>query len=160
MQPVAEVSAKAASAAQGASLDALLSGADGPADDCEDESPGAGGDASSGQREPVASEQTVSVTELPEAANEAAFKLVDTMSTGSWVQFRQSEEHQYRCRLAAVLKAVDKYIFVNRSGKKVAEWSRRELAANLATQAVVLLDDRQLFDRALESLIAQLRSPV
>ncbi len=82
---------------------------------------------------------------------------VDKLSVGSWVQFRQSESTAFRCRLAAVLKPIGKYIFVNRAGKKVAEWTREQLAANVAMDVVILLDDRQLFDRALESVISQLQ---
>jgi hypothetical protein len=39
----------------------------------------------------------------------------------------------------------------------VAEWTREQLAANVAKDIVMLLDDRQLFDRALESVISQLQ---
>ena len=56
------------------------------------------------------------------------------------------------------MKPTGKYIFVNRAGKKVAEWSREQLAANVANDIVRLLDDRMLFDRALESVIGQLSS--
>jgi hypothetical protein len=89
--------------------------------------------------------------------DEAMLSAVDSLSTGSWVQFNQGEETSFRCRLAAVLKPSGRYIFVNRTGKKVAEWTREQLAAKVAKDVVKLLDDRQLFDRALESVISQLQ---
>jgi hypothetical protein len=92
-----------------------------------------------------------------EAVDPQMLLKVDRLSVGSWVQFRQSESTGFRCRLAAVLKPTGKYIFVNRAGKKVAEWTREQLAANVAMDVVILLDDRQLFDRALESVISQLQ---
>jgi hypothetical protein len=91
------------------------------------------------------------------AVDPAMLAKVDKLSVGSWVQFKQSESAGFRCRLAAVLKPTGKYIFVNRAGKKVAEWTREEIAANVAKEIVMLLDDRQLFDRALESVISQLQ---
>ena len=95
--------------------------------------------------------------DLLEGFDPAMLSAVDKLSTGSWVQFKQSEATSFRCRLAAVLKPSGKYIFVNRAGKKVAEWTREQLAANVAKDIVMLLDDRQLFDRALESVISQLQ---
>jgi hypothetical protein len=91
------------------------------------------------------------------AIDERELTLLDSFTPGCWIQFNQSKQIQFRCRLAAVMQPVGQYIFVNRSGKKVAEWSREQLAANVASEIVVLLDDRLLFDRALESVISQLQ---
>ncbi len=121
---------------------------------------------SSGAMPPVSKTATAAEPVAPGAANNedllegfdpAMLSAVDKLSTGSWVQFKQSEATSFRCRLAAVLKPSGKYIFVNRAGKKVAEWTREQLAANVAKDIVMLLDDRQLFDRALESVISQLQ---
>ena len=92
-----------------------------------------------------------------DAVDAGMLSAVDNLAMGSWVQFNQGEAASFRCRLAAVLRPSGKYIFVNRSGKKVAEWSRQQLASNIAKDIVMLLDDRQLFDRALESVITQLQ---
>jgi hypothetical protein len=76
---------------------------------------------------------------------------------GNWVDFRQDDGRMLRCRLAAVINGIGKYIFVNRSGIKVAELNRDELEAALIEQSVMLIDDDRLFDRALESVISNLR---
>ena len=49
------------------------------------------------------------------------------------------------------------YIFVNRSGVKVAEKTKLELASDLKEGLVQVLNDGLLFDRALESIIGNLR---
>jgi hypothetical protein len=95
--------------------------------------------------------------DMLDAVDAGMLSAVDNLAMGSWVQFNQGDAASFRCRLAAVLKPSGKYIFVNRSGKKVAEWSRQQLASNIAKDIVMLLDDRQLFDRALESVISQLQ---
>ncbi|GAB3093101.1 DUF1631 domain-containing protein [Aestuariicella hydrocarbonica] len=82
---------------------------------------------------------------------------VDRFAQGAWFEVAEPGQPVFRCRLAAVMKAVDKFIFVNRSGMKVAEKSRKELARALETKVFRALDDGMLFDRALESVIGNLR---
>lgn len=82
---------------------------------------------------------------------------VDRFAQGSWFEVSEANKPTYRCRLAAVIKAVDKYIFVNRNGMKVAEKTREELAMALQQGQFNMLDDGMLFDRALESVIGNLR---
>ncbi len=80
----------------------------------------------------------------------------DRLRVGSWIELQGSEQ-TIRCKLAAVIKATGKYIFVNRNGAKVAEYLRDDLAAAMAAGEIVLLDDGLIFDRALESIIDNLR---
>jgi len=82
---------------------------------------------------------------------------VDRFAQGSWFEVSEDSKPTYRCRLAAVIKGVDKFIFVNRNGMKVAEKSRQELAVALQQGRFSILDDGMLFDRALESVIGNLR---
>ena len=89
--------------------------------------------------------------------DEKIYQQVDALTTGTWVEFHPSDDNTFRCRLAAVIKPTGKHIFVNRSGKKVAEQSRDGLANDIQSGIVSLLDDGLLFDRALESVIGNLR---
>ncbi|WP_390615631.1 DUF1631 domain-containing protein [Maricurvus nonylphenolicus] len=82
---------------------------------------------------------------------------VDKLTQGCWFEMSESEDNRYRCRLAAIIKSVDKYIFVNRNGMKVAEKGHTELAQALQSGKLRQLDDGMLFDRALESVIGNLR---
>jgi hypothetical protein len=83
---------------------------------------------------------------------------VDALTMGSWVELHQDNDKKFRCRLAAVIRATDKYIFVNRSGMKVSEYSRKGLAMAIKNGQVSTLDESLLFDRALESVIGNLRT--
>ncbi|WP_404363438.1 DUF1631 domain-containing protein [Marinobacter sp.] len=105
--------------------------------------------------EPAAHVQSEPVTEdfTPEAR---WMQRADRMAVGSWVEL-QNGGQKLRCKLAALIKSTGKYIFVNRNGAKVAEYFRLELAAALAEGEVTLLDDGLIFDRALESIIDNLR---
>ena len=83
---------------------------------------------------------------------------VDGMTMGNWVELHQADGKKFRCRLAAIIRSTGKYIYVNRSGMKVAEYNRMTLAHAIKRGEVSTLDEGLLFDRALESVIGNLRS--
>lgn len=96
--------------------------------------------------------------EINLADNDEALTQVDNLRVGSWVEFQEDEDHKLRCKLAAIIKPTGKYIFVNRTGMKVLEKTRTGLAIEFRRGAIRLLNDALLFDRALESVIGNLRS--
>ncbi|WP_374324687.1 DUF1631 domain-containing protein [Aquipseudomonas alcaligenes] len=89
--------------------------------------------------------------------DDEALQKVDELRVGSWVEIQEDEEHKLRGKLAAIIKPTGKYIFVNRTGMKVMEKTRMGLAVEFRRGAIRLLDDALLFDRALESVIGNLR---
>lgn len=90
-------------------------------------------------------------------SEERAQERVDRLQVGGWVEFQQAGGKVLRCRLAAIIRATGKYIFVNRAGIKVAENNREGLAKAYQRGELNMLDDGRLFDRALESVIGNLR---
>lgn len=105
--------------------------------------------------EPLPESQPETVAELPDA--EAA-AWVDSLHTGSWFELAASEDRPaQRCKLAAIISFSGKYIFVNRSGMKVAEYGHPELSSLYQRGEIRLLASDQLFERALESVIGNLR---
>ncbi len=95
------------------------------------------------------------VVALPE--DDAGLVWVRQLRIGNWVEIREDEESVLRCKLAAIVEPTGKYIFVNRTGMKVLERTAQGLAVEFRRGAVRLLDDTQLFDRALASVIGNLR---
>ncbi|WP_226705171.1 DUF1631 domain-containing protein [Microbulbifer elongatus] len=92
---------------------------------------------------------------LPE--NDSHWQQTFRLAQGSWFELKRGEEEQFRCRLAAVIKDIDQFIFVNRNGAKVAEFTRMELAHALRNAHLMPLDDGMLFERALQSVIGTVR---
>jgi len=82
---------------------------------------------------------------------------VDSLNAGMWVEFAGEEEQNTRCKLAAKINAIDKFIFVNRQGVKVVEKTKNGLAQELKDGTVKIISDGLLFSRALESVIGNLR---
>ena len=110
-------------------------------------------DVASDEAEAPAAEAAPAAPLAPEL--QSWLERADSLRVGSWLEM--SGEQRIRCKLAAFIKATGKYIFVNRNGTKVAEYHREELAAALAKGQLVMLDDGLIFDRALESIIDNLR---
>ena len=98
----------------------------------------------------------VSTDVLPEGDQHLA--LVGNITQGSWFEMQTEDGQKFRSRLAAIIRATGKYIFVNRSGVKVAEETRMTLALALKSGRMQVLDDGMLFDRALEAVIGNLRN--
>ncbi len=104
----------------------------------------------------VTVDQTAAKTKEP-VADSQYVNLVDNFTVGVWFEKADQASSAYRCRLAAIIRSTGKYIFVNRAGVKVAEETRESLAMQLQTGKLRTLDDSMLFDRALESVITNLR---
>jgi hypothetical protein len=103
--------------------------------------------------EPIIAE---SADSLPEG--DQHLSLVGNLTQGSWFEMQSEDGQKFRSRLAAIIRATGKYIFVNRSGVKVAEETRMSLALALKSGRLQVLDDGMLFDRALEAVIGNLRN--
>nr|WP_305121564.1 DUF1631 domain-containing protein [Microbulbifer elongatus] len=71
----------------------------------------------------------------------------------SWFLLRHSEKLPVRCRLAAIIRELDQFMFVNRQGAKVAVYSRLQLAHALRDEALLPLEQGPLFERALEYVV-------
>ncbi|GMG86810.1 DUF1631 domain-containing protein [Biformimicrobium ophioploci] len=110
-------------------------------------------------------EQLEAMAQEPEAAEPEAegreddlyWKQTYELVPGSWFEFKRDGEEAFRCRLAAVIQKLDSFIFVNRNGAKVAQFDRHELAAALGEARLIALDDGMLFERALQSVIGNVR---
>lgn len=92
---------------------------------------------------------------LPE--DDAGLAQVDKLRLGGWVEIQEDEEHKLRCKLAAIVEPSGRYVFVNRTGMKVLEKTRMGLAMEFRRGTIRMLDDALLFDRALESVMGNLR---
>jgi hypothetical protein len=103
-----------------------------------------------------------SADELPaELASDAArpefLDKIKKLNEGVWVELIDAQGQLLRCKLTAIVKPGERYIFVNRRGMKVAERNRMQLAMDLQEDKLTVLNDSQVFDRALQAVIGNLR---
>ncbi len=83
--------------------------------------------------------------------------LVGKLREGSWVEITQPSGEVLRAKLSTIIEPGGRYIFVNRRGMKVAERSRPGLAVELKRGSLKILEESQVFDRALQAVISNLR---
>ena len=83
--------------------------------------------------------------------------LVERLCEGSWLELLDTNAVRLRCKLATILSDGTRFIFVNRKGMKVAERSKVDLARELAAGTATLLDEAEIFDKALQAVIGNLR---
>ena len=82
---------------------------------------------------------------------------INQLHEGVWVEHRSEDGEVVRAKLATIVQPGEKYVFVNRRGMKVFEQSRMHLAVLLKEQRLKILDESQVFDRALQGVIGNLR---
>ncbi|MGE1174064.1 DUF1631 domain-containing protein [Pseudomonas sp. BW7P1] len=106
----------------------------------------------------TADEAALTLTPERLPVDDASLRQVDQLRLGSWVAFEEGDDEDVlRCKLAAIIQATGKYVFVDRTGMKVRERNRLALALEFRRGTVRTLDDTLLFDRALESVLGNLR---
>jgi len=93
----------------------------------------------------------------PLADTDPDLRKAKQLNVGAWLEFRAEQNNKSRCKLAVRIKSADKMIFVNRTGVKIDEKSTLGLAHALKKGEAMVLEDSQLFDRALQNVISNLR---
>ncbi|MGH1469789.1 MAG: DUF1631 domain-containing protein [Cellvibrionaceae bacterium] len=148
---------KSTAIAEAVAKEELIEATKGPATAVLADSASAGGADSHANAEDKAKAAVALGGEENGDIDESYLALVGKLTQGTWFEMVDESDRAYRCRLAAIIKSVGKYIFVNRSGMKVAEKTRESLALAMKNGDLRLLDDTMLFDRALESVIGSNR---
>jgi hypothetical protein len=69
---------------------------------------------------------TFAALRLPD--DDAGWRQVEQLHPGSWVAFREDEDHTLRVKLAAIIEASGQYVFVDRTGMKMLERNRLQQA--------------------------------
>jgi len=86
-------------------------------------------------------------------------QLVGELKPGTWLEFVTGPETIERAKLSWISPMSGRYLFVNRRGLKVADYSPHELAQALASGTARVLESTALFDRALDAIVGRLSQP-
>jgi len=81
---------------------------------------------------------------------------VRELKPGSWLEFSTGEDTSERAKLSWISPMSGRYLFVNRRGLKVGDYSPYELATAMAAGTARILDSSALFDRALDAIVGRL----
>jgi hypothetical protein len=83
--------------------------------------------------------------------------MASSLKEGAWVEFRDGEDNRTQARLSYISPLKGTYLFVNRQGRKVGEYSLYQLARELRSGNAQVIDGVPLIDRAMSSLVGALR---
>jgi len=86
-------------------------------------------------------------------------QLVAELKPGTWLEFVTGPDTIERAKLSWISPMSGRYLFVNRRGLKVADYSPHELAQALASGTARVLESTALFDRALDAIVGRLSQP-
>lgn len=89
--------------------------------------------------------------------NDPDLRRVDKFAIGTWMEFRGTSGERVRCALASKIDSIEKLFFANSEGKKVIELTRMRLAHELKAGAVKVVSEGSLMNRAMESVITNLK---
>ena len=84
---------------------------------------------------------------------------VQVLQPGTWLEFSHFDEAMIRAKLSWISPMSGRYLFVNRRGLKVADYSPQELAILLIDGKARILAANALFDRALTAIVGRLSQP-
>lgn len=94
----------------------------------------------------------------PLAEDDECVRAVRELRVGSWIEFIGPDDQRERAKLSWISPISSKYLFVNRRGLKVCDKTVAALATELRRGSAVVLEEVPLFDRALDAIVARLRS--
>ena len=103
--------------------------------------------------------EEIDITDTPEEDDselQEYLNIVSSLQSGIWFT-RHVGATESRCKLAAVITTVGKYIFVNNAGRKIDEYNKHDLAVALKDKVLVQLDDGALFERALTKIVTNFK---
>jgi hypothetical protein len=99
--------------------------------------------------------------EVPEesyAEDDEFLKAAREIKVGTWLEFADESGNRERAKLSWISPISAKYLFVNRRGLKVCDKTVFALATELRRGSTIVLEEVPLFDRALDAIVARLRS--
>ncbi|BFI96735.1 MAG: DUF1631 domain-containing protein [Rhodanobacter sp.] len=114
--------------------------------------------------QPIIDANAEAEDELPEESvpvdtNSPEWRQVEALQPGVWLEFQLPDEPMARAKLSWISPMSGRYLFVNRRGLKVADYSPQELAVVLASGHAQVLATNALFDRAMSAIVGRLRQP-
>lgn len=89
---------------------------------------------------------------------EAATRAVDSLKVEAWINLPVMEGTLTPCKLVAIIPSNDSYIFTNRAGLKVGEFSHRQLIHMIIAENSEILDTGAEFESVLAAVVTHVRA--
>ncbi len=112
--------------------------------------------------QPIAESEAALDAVEPETAQDEdipELQIVQEFKPGIWLEFSTEGDTIERAKLSWISPMSGRYLFVNRRGLKVADYSPHELAREIAGGRARILESTALSDRALDAIVGRLSQP-
>ena len=86
--------------------------------------------------------------------------MVKKLKAGDWLEFREGAEQRGQAKLSYISPLKGTYLFVNRQGESVGEYSLSQLAQELRAARAVVVEDSPLMERAMSSIVGALKKNI
>ncbi|MBD8899261.1 DUF1631 domain-containing protein [Rhodanobacter sp. DHG33] len=96
---------------------------------------------------------------VPVTTDSPEWQQIEALRPGAWLEFQLPDEPMVRAKLSWISPMSGRYLFVNRRGLKVADYSPQELTVLLTSGHAQTLATSALFDRAMSAIVSRLRQP-
>lgn len=90
--------------------------------------------------------------------DDSEMRRIDKLPIGAWLEFRGTAGQRVRCTLASKIESIDKLFFANSEGKKMIELTRTRLAHELKSGGAKIISEGSLVNRAMESVVSNLKT--
>jgi hypothetical protein len=104
-------------------------------------------------------EDTTEIDTVEAPLDSPEWHQVQALQPGTWLEFCLADEAITRAKLSWISPMSGRYLFVNRRGLKVADYSPQELTALLTDGHARVLAANALFDRAMSAIVGRLSQP-
>jgi hypothetical protein len=94
---------------------------------------------------------------LPAAPTDEFGERAARLTEGDWVEIHQEGKESVQARLSFISPYRSTFVFSNRKGQKVAEYSSYQVTSYLRSGRLQVLEETPLFDRAFGNLVSILR---
>lgn len=111
------------------------------------------------ERQPTKPETTIAASqiEVDEPNSAPSHTVIDQLNIGAWLDLPVANQERQRCKLVAIMRSTDVFIFADRQGVKVAELQRRDLINLLTEQRAHVVSHGDNFEGQLSKVVLTLR---
>ncbi|HWV16584.1 MAG TPA: DUF1631 family protein [Cellvibrio sp.] len=105
-------------------------------------------------------QQQQTASDAAQIQQQLALQQINALNVGAWVERLDENQQPQRCKLAVLIAAADKYIFVDNLGRKVAEYQRAQLLEAFLSQQISTINNGEKFEDQLAKVIRSLRKDI
>ncbi|WP_439135078.1 DUF1631 family protein [Pseudomaricurvus sp.] len=110
-----------------------------------------------------AKDLTQKADKLPEVSDnlrQALQEQISQLNVGAWMRWQQSSTESVEIKLSVKLQNSDKFIFTDRLGQRIADYSSAQLIELIAKKQIIILSQGDKFENSLEKVVRGLRKPL